>query len=312
MLQRARSQARGLIGGGNVFAGSVAGGYGRTVPDAIFAHPRLAQLYDAFDGPRDDLPAYVRVTSELGAQRVLDVGCGTGSLAILLAATGRAVIAAEVWAAGAPAWSRGEVPTVGGRGRPAWPGRLATGAAIFPGEPVFEPDSDGLFVLLVVAFAALMGGVIVARHLVVRVLAALLAFVPAVLFGVACVNKYYGYYETWGAVAADFSDSGTASNLPAIPSIPPGPGTASQPVPGPSGEAPPGRRPSLPPAATDGITVRMQVPGRLSGISRQVLVFLPGQYFQPGYARHRFPVIELLHGSPGQPQDWITVLVLQG
>jgi hypothetical protein len=27
------------------------------VPDAIFAHPRLASVYDAFDGPRGDLAA---------------------------------------------------------------------------------------------------------------------------------------------------------------------------------------------------------------------------------------------------------------
>jgi SAM-dependent methyltransferase len=69
------------------------------VPDAIFADPRLALLYDAFDGPRDDLPVYARIAAELGAQRVLDVGCGTGSLAILLAGTGRAVIAADPAAA---------------------------------------------------------------------------------------------------------------------------------------------------------------------------------------------------------------------
>ena len=66
------------------------------MPDAIFAHPRLAPLYDAFDGPRDDLPAYVGIADELGARRVLDVGCGTGSLAVLLAGlAGRAVIGAD-------------------------------------------------------------------------------------------------------------------------------------------------------------------------------------------------------------------------
>ena len=63
-------------------------GYGRGVPDAIFAHHRLAQVYDAFDGPRDDLPAYLAIAGELGADRVLDVGCGTGCLALLLAAAG--------------------------------------------------------------------------------------------------------------------------------------------------------------------------------------------------------------------------------
>jgi SAM-dependent methyltransferase len=65
------------------------------VPDAIFAHPRLAPLYDVFDGPRDDLRAYLAIAEELGAHRVLDVGCGTGSLAILLAGTGRTVIGAD-------------------------------------------------------------------------------------------------------------------------------------------------------------------------------------------------------------------------
>jgi SAM-dependent methyltransferase len=61
------------------------------VPDPLFAHPRLAPVYDAFDGPRDDLTVYLRLAGELGADRVLDIGCGTGSLAILLAAAGRTV-----------------------------------------------------------------------------------------------------------------------------------------------------------------------------------------------------------------------------
>jgi hypothetical protein len=39
------------------------------MPDAIFAHPRLAPLYDAFDGPRDDLPAYLAIARELHAGR---------------------------------------------------------------------------------------------------------------------------------------------------------------------------------------------------------------------------------------------------
>jgi len=69
------------------------------VPDAIFAHPRLAEVYDAFDAPRDDLAAYLAIAGELGAQRVLDVGCGTGCLAILLAAAGRTVTGADPAAA---------------------------------------------------------------------------------------------------------------------------------------------------------------------------------------------------------------------
>ncbi|GAA1019931.1 MULTISPECIES: class I SAM-dependent methyltransferase [Amycolatopsis] len=65
------------------------------MPDAIFADPRLAPIYDTFDGDRVDLPAYVRIADELAARRVLDVGCGTGCLAVLLAGTGRTVVGVD-------------------------------------------------------------------------------------------------------------------------------------------------------------------------------------------------------------------------
>jgi SAM-dependent methyltransferase len=64
-------------------------------PDPHFAHPRLAAIYDAFEGDRDDLAFYLGVAEELGADRVLDVGCGTGSLAVLLAESGRTVMGAD-------------------------------------------------------------------------------------------------------------------------------------------------------------------------------------------------------------------------
>jgi 2-polyprenyl-3-methyl-5-hydroxy-6-metoxy-1,4-benzoquinol methylase len=70
-------------------------GYGRRVPDAIFADRRLAPLYDVFDGDRDDLAAYHCIVDELGAGLVLDVGCGTGSLAILLARHGHRVVGVD-------------------------------------------------------------------------------------------------------------------------------------------------------------------------------------------------------------------------
>ena len=60
-------------------------------PDALFAEPRLAACYDVLDGERDDLPHYRAILAEHGARTVIDIGCGTGSLAALLAADGLAV-----------------------------------------------------------------------------------------------------------------------------------------------------------------------------------------------------------------------------
>jgi SAM-dependent methyltransferase len=60
-------------------------------PDATFADPRQAELYDVFDGDRSDLDAYVALVDELGSRRVVDVGCGTGCLAVRLAERGLTV-----------------------------------------------------------------------------------------------------------------------------------------------------------------------------------------------------------------------------
>ena len=54
------------------------------------------------------------------------------------------------------------------------------------------------------------------------------------------------------------------------------------------------------------------VTGPRSHITRVVYVYLPPQYFQPGYQTYRFPVIELIHGQPGKPEDWITVVGVTG
>jgi enterochelin esterase-like enzyme len=162
---------------------------------------------------------------------------------------------------------------------------------------LLEPQSTALFILLMVVFCALLAFVAVARQAAVRVLAASLAFVPAMLFGVAAVNKYYDYYQTWGSVAADLSAQGINS-VPQIPASASGQQLAKI-----LGKVTGGKA-----AAREGETVRLTVTGHYSRLTRTVLVYLPPQYFQPGYARRRFPAIELITGFPGQPQDWINVV----
>src|SRR5690606_8842759 len=65
------------------------------MPDAHYAVPRLARIYDALDPDRSDLDVYAAMVAEFGARRVLDVGCGTGVLACLLAGRGAEVVGAD-------------------------------------------------------------------------------------------------------------------------------------------------------------------------------------------------------------------------
>ncbi len=68
-------------------------------PDPLFADPRLAAIYDDLDGERNDLDHYDEMVDEFGARRVVDVGCGTGTLATRLGSRGIEVVGVDPAAA---------------------------------------------------------------------------------------------------------------------------------------------------------------------------------------------------------------------
>src|ERR1700759_5117917 len=143
------------------------------------------------------------------------------------------------------------------------------------------PDSRLLTVLLIAVSAALLVAAIRLRLLPVKALCGGLSIVVAMTGGIAAVNYYYGYYNTWGAMWADFH--GSTGNLGVISAT----STA---------------------AVESGHIGWVDLPGRLSGYDRRGLVYLPPQYGQAQYAKMRFPVVELFHGTPGSPLAWNTVL----
>jgi S-formylglutathione hydrolase FrmB len=164
---------------------------------------------------------------------------------------------------------------------------------------VFEPQGTGFFLLLMVVFAGLIVWVAVAKQVVFRVLAACLAFIPAMAFGIASVNKFYDYYQTWGGMISDLTGQG-ANSIPKYTVA--GAGSNKQ------FDKDIGRVTSTAEDAQVGYLFQTTVTGQRSHLTRDVYVYLPPQYFQKPYAHYKFPVIELLHGSPGDPQAWVSVL----
>jgi enterochelin esterase-like enzyme len=143
------------------------------------------------------------------------------------------------------------------------------------------PSSKTLLVLVILCAVAMFVLLAMTRRLVLKIVAAVAAFVLTLGAGVLLVNDYYGYYTTWGSAVADISGKSNAY-------------AAAQ-------------------AATQvqhngravGRIEVVNLPGGRSGINRQGLVYLPPQYFERAYRHVRFPVAELFHGTPGAPSQWI-------
>ena len=149
-----------------------------------------------------------------------------------------------------------------------------------------QPDSVFLVILLLVLAGAGVFGVIRFGHLAVKIVSGVLALLLALVAGVTLVNVYYGYYQTWGELSADLTNSYSSFTTPLGHHA----GKAS---------------------AGHGEIRQITLAGARSGISRQGYVYLPPQYFQPAYAHTRFPVVELLHGSPGTPVNWVLQINIQ-
>ncbi|MCW2781941.1 MAG: class SAM-dependent methyltransferase, partial [Marmoricola sp.] len=117
-------------------------------PDPAFADRRLAVLYDVLDADRSDLDAYAAIVEQVRASSVVDIGCGTGSLAIRLAESGRTVVGVDPAGAsldvarGKPlaervTWMDGDATAIRGRG-------IAADLVVMTGNvaQVFVSDDD--------------------------------------------------------------------------------------------------------------------------------------------------------------------------
>jgi enterochelin esterase-like enzyme len=144
---------------------------------------------------------------------------------------------------------------------------------------MFEPDSLVLIILLVIVAAGLIAVAVRYRPLAVRIAAGTGSLVLAMAGGVLTVNHYFGYYQTWSQLTSDLTGSYSAFAAKHA--------TATA---GPT---------------SSGRLVSLELRGARSGINRRGYVYLPPQYFERRYAHTRFPVVELIHGSPGTADNWL-------
>jgi enterochelin esterase-like enzyme len=164
---------------------------------------------------------------------------------------------------------------------------------------VFGPQGIVVFVLLLLLFAGALVWLVRVKHVALKVVAGVMAFPPAMMFGVALVNSFYGYYQSWDDAWRDLTNQAPAS-VARVPDL----GVRLDRV---LLEAVHRRQ-----ARKNGFAMVTMLPGPRSHISRAGMIYLPPQYFQQPYAGRRFPVMELIHGSPGSPSDYEGRLKISG
>ena len=159
-------------------------------------------------------------------------------------------------------------------------------------------------ILLAVATVAAFAGVILLwRKLAKRSRRAVLgrigvlggAQLMVVLLVAALANDYFGFYGSWHELFGVPTSASTGASQP--PAVVRAAHSRQrlltvQAVSGlnvPGGSAP----------EVTGQTQDVTIKGRITGLSTQAIVYLPPQYFQPAYARYRFPVAIISTGYPG-------------
>ena len=134
--------------------------------------------------------------------------------------------------------------------------------------------------LLLLACAVLLVVVVRARLWVFKALAGVGVVALGMSTGVVAVNDYFGYYTSWSEAYAGTFGGATATK-----------------------ETIDTRQAGAAPMRS-GRLLSVDLPGAASGINRRGLVYLPPQYGLRQYRTVRFPVVELMHGTPGSPASW--------
>jgi enterochelin esterase-like enzyme len=120
------------------------------------------------------------------------------------------------------------------------------------------------------------------------------------VFGLAAtaagVNDHYSYIPSWHALFGDVSPDLVSHPVAASSAV----ARAHGPEAGAQEAVPVVKR------SDHGTVEKVEVDGPASGIgARDTYVYLPPDYFDPAKADQRFPVLYLLHGSPGISVDWL-------
>lgn len=127
--------------------------------------------------------------------------------------------------------------------------------------------------------------------------------VAAVLVVAVAVNNYGYFYGSW----SDLLGTGSTVPVTAAPQWPRGHYGRTVVVPAVSrATATTWSPPSA--AAVKGKVESLRVQGARSGLTSDALVYLPPEYFQPAYAHHQFPAVEVLTGYPGVTSSLVSRL----